>query len=282
MTDQSLRILGDVLPVGRVEVKVAQANLGQHLRVGVSEEGRVAAEENVHDHAAAPEIAQLVVVTGQDLGSHVVGRAGFGGQRLARGELAAQAEVNDLQEVLLDGILGHEQEVLRFQVAVAHVVLVHVVDGADDLLHEDGCLHLREVAGLDDAIEELAAGAKLHDQVDVPVVLKRLKQLDDVGVVHHLHDGNLLLKALDILHLRLGDCFHGSDCLRGDVGRFAHGAVGPLAQLLLVHLVMVRDLAGIFYDELRMSNSPILNVLLDGTGVSLLRRCFRLRRSSFA
>mmetsp|Transcript_47244 Transcript_47244/g.110399 ORF Transcript_47244/g.110399 Transcript_47244/m.110399 type:complete len:308 (-) Transcript_47244:7-930(-) len=262
MTDQGLRILGDVLPVGGVEVEVAQADLGQHLRVGVSEEGRVAAEENVHNHAAAPKIAQLVVVAGQDLGSHVVGCAGFGGQGLAGGELAAQAEVNDLQEVLLDRILGHEQEVLRLQVTVAHMVLVHVVDGTDDLLHQDGRLHLGEVAGLDDAIEELAAGAQLHDQVDVPVVLKRLKELDDVGVVHHLHDGDLLLEALKVLHLRLGDRLHGADGLGGDVGGLGDGSVGALTKLLLVHLVVVRDLARVLNNELSMSDTTFFDLLL--------------------
>lgn len=70
------------------------------------------------------------------------------------------------------GVLGHEEEILRLQVTMAHLVLVHVVDStstgtefqashlstnlsatwhlaegpADDLLHEDGRLDFREVA----------------------------------------------------------------------------------------------------------------------------------------
>eukprot|EP00438_Fugacium_kawagutii_P007278 Skav234426 [mRNA] locus=scaffold1656:141965:152933:+ [translate_table: standard] len=88
VANQSLRILGDVLPICWVEVEVAKSHLRQHLGVGVAEEGRVAAQQHVHDDTAAPQIAQLVVVASQHLRSHIVWSAGFGGQRLARSELA--------------------------------------------------------------------------------------------------------------------------------------------------------------------------------------------------
>ena len=52
---------------------------------------------------------------------------------------------------------------------MSDLVLVHVIDGTDDLLHEDRRLHLREVTRLDDPIEELATVAELHDEVDVSV-----------------------------------------------------------------------------------------------------------------
>ena len=39
-------------------------------------EGRVAAEEDVEDHSAAPDVALLVVLSFEDLGRDVVGGAG--------------------------------------------------------------------------------------------------------------------------------------------------------------------------------------------------------------
>eukprot|EP00418_Pyrodinium_bahamense_P067487 CAMPEP_0179087356 /NCGR_PEP_ID=MMETSP0796-20121207/39685_1 /TAXON_ID=73915 /ORGANISM="Pyrodinium bahamense, Strain pbaha01" /LENGTH=44 /DNA_ID= /DNA_START= /DNA_END= /DNA_ORIENTATION= len=44
---------------------------------------------------------------------------------------------------------------------MAHAVLVHVVDGAHNLLHQDGGLNFSEMAGLDDAVKKLAAAAQL-------------------------------------------------------------------------------------------------------------------------
>mmetsp|Transcript_98942 Transcript_98942/g.121128 ORF Transcript_98942/g.121128 Transcript_98942/m.121128 type:complete len:466 (+) Transcript_98942:305-1702(+) len=272
VADQGFGILRNVLPICGVEVEVAQTHLGQHLRVGVTEEGWVATQQDVHDHTAAPQVAQLVVVAGQHLRGHVVRSAGFGGQKLARRELARKAEVDDLQKVLLNGVLGHEEEILRFQITMAHLILVHVVDGTNDLLHQNGRLHFREVARLDDPVKELSARAELHDQIDVPVIFKRLKELDDVWVVHHLHDGNLLLEALQILHLRLGDGLHSTDGLGGDIGCFAHRSIGSFTQLLLVQLVVVCDLARVLDDELRVANATLLDFLLWNRATSLVSR----------
>mmetsp|Transcript_13491 Transcript_13491/g.35658 ORF Transcript_13491/g.35658 Transcript_13491/m.35658 type:complete len:444 (+) Transcript_13491:389-1720(+) len=172
-------------------------------RLGVSVEGGAPAEHEVHDHAAAPQVAHLVVLAGQHLRGDVVRRSRLRGQDLVRLVLAGQPEVDDLERVLLDGVLRGEEEVLGLQVAVAYPILVHVVDGADDLLHDGGGLDLREVPGLDDAVEQLASCAQLHHKIDVPVVLEAFEELDDVGMVHHLHDGDLLLEAVDVLHLRL-------------------------------------------------------------------------------
>ncbi len=38
-------------------------------------------------------------------------------------------------------------------------------------------------------------------QVDVPSVLKSLKKLDDIRVIYELHDLDLLFEAFDILYL---------------------------------------------------------------------------------
>mmetsp|Transcript_15708 Transcript_15708/g.41633 ORF Transcript_15708/g.41633 Transcript_15708/m.41633 type:complete len:289 (+) Transcript_15708:425-1291(+) len=208
--DQNLGILRNVLPIRGIEGKVAQTHLRKHLGIGLAEEGRVATEHHVHDDADAPHVTELVVLASKHLRGHVVGCAGLCGQHLAGLERAGQAEVDDLDQVLLNGLLRHEEKVLGFEVAVAHVVLVHVVEGPHDLLHQDGGLHLREMARLDDAVEKLAARGELHDQVDVAVVLEGLVELDDVRVVHHLHDGDLLLEPVDVFHLRLGDGLDGT------------------------------------------------------------------------
>mmetsp|Transcript_8889 Transcript_8889/g.22400 ORF Transcript_8889/g.22400 Transcript_8889/m.22400 type:complete len:241 (-) Transcript_8889:309-1031(-) len=204
-SNQCLGVLGDVLPIGCIERKVPQAHLRKDLGVGFSKERRVAAEQNVHDDSDAPQITELIVLSSKHLRCNIIWSTCLCRQHLISLELAREAKVNDLKQVFFNRFLCHEEEIFRFQVAVAHVVLMHVIDGADDLLHKHGGLHLSEMACLNDPVEQLASNSELHDQVDVAVVIETLIQLDDVGVVHHLHDVNLLLEAIQVLHLRLRD-----------------------------------------------------------------------------
>mmetsp|Transcript_88776 Transcript_88776/g.286900 ORF Transcript_88776/g.286900 Transcript_88776/m.286900 type:complete len:318 (-) Transcript_88776:65-1018(-) len=251
-SDQVLRVLGYVLPIRRIEAELAKSDLAQHLGIRVAEERRVATEHDIHYDAHAPEIGELVILALQHLRSDVVRRASLRLHVLAFMELAGQAEVDDFQRALIDAIFVLKEEVLGFQISVADVGFMHVVDGFDDLLHQSSSLHLREVTTLDDSVKELTARAQLHDQINVPVILERLVQLDDVRVVHHLHDGNLQLEPLHILHRCLGDGLDGPLAAPG-LGRLgralADGAVGALTELPLVNVVAVADVARVVYDE---------------------------------
>mmetsp|Transcript_27553 Transcript_27553/g.64213 ORF Transcript_27553/g.64213 Transcript_27553/m.64213 type:complete len:521 (-) Transcript_27553:8-1570(-) len=248
--DQPFGILGDVLPVRRVETKLPLGHLSQDFLVCVAPEGRVAAEKHVHDDAAAPKISRLVVLPFQHLWSNVERRASFGGHRYVLLKLERQPEVNDLQVGLLYWLFGGKEEILRLQVPVAEAVLVHVVYRTKHLLHHHGGLHLGEVPKLDDSIEQLAAGAKLHDQVHLHLVLEGLVQLDDVRVVHDCHDPDFFLELLDVLHLRLAQSFDGPFLLRRLVDADANGSIGAFANLLLVHVIGLLDLCtAVVYDN---------------------------------
>mmetsp|Transcript_88878 Transcript_88878/g.251984 ORF Transcript_88878/g.251984 Transcript_88878/m.251984 type:complete len:349 (-) Transcript_88878:26-1072(-) len=184
VADEALRVVGDTLPIGRVEGEVPQSHLGQHFRVSLTVKRWVPAKHDVHDDPAAPQVARVVVPAAEHLRSDVVGRAGLRCKLDVWRDHAGEAEVDDLQDVRIDTLLLRlEEEVLRLQVAVADPVLVHVVDGTNHLLHDDRDLGLLEVALRDDVIEELAAAAKLHDQVYVLGVHESLVELDNARVV---------------------------------------------------------------------------------------------------
>mmetsp|Transcript_32051 Transcript_32051/g.57480 ORF Transcript_32051/g.57480 Transcript_32051/m.57480 type:complete len:300 (-) Transcript_32051:151-1050(-) len=259
--DQVLRVLRHVLPISRTEVIASCSYFVQHLCIRVAVEGRVAAQHHVHDDATAPDVGLLVVLAGQNLRSHVVWSSSFGGERLPSLELAGKPEVDDLQRILLDGLVAREEEVLWLEIPVANVVLVHVVDSADDLLHEDRSVDFRKVPVLNDAIEKLATPAKLHAEVDVPVVLKCFVKLDDVWVVHHLHDGNLLLETLHVLHGSLGNCLHSTDRACGLVLGLAHRAVRALSQLFLIQGIEICDFPSVVDDELSTTDASLFDLL---------------------
>mmetsp|Transcript_76339 Transcript_76339/g.166671 ORF Transcript_76339/g.166671 Transcript_76339/m.166671 type:complete len:320 (+) Transcript_76339:628-1587(+) len=254
--DEVFGVLGDVLPIGRVERKIANADLGKDLSISFTKEWWVAAEHDVHDDADAPHVAELIVLARQDLRRHVVRRAGLRLEKLAWFELARKTEIDDFEEILLDGVLGHEQEIFRFEISVANMVLVHVVDGPDNLLHQYGGLDLGEVSGLDNSVEEFSSSSEFHHEVDVSVVLEGLVELDDVRVVHHLHDCDLQFETLYILHRCLRDGFHGTDRASGLARGSADGAIRSLSELPLVDGVVVADVALVVYYEGGVGEAP--------------------------
>mmetsp|Transcript_19572 Transcript_19572/g.36646 ORF Transcript_19572/g.36646 Transcript_19572/m.36646 type:complete len:222 (+) Transcript_19572:661-1326(+) len=196
-------ILGNALPISCIEAEIAKTHFSQHVSISFSIEWWISTQDHVHDDAKTPKIRTLVVLTCKDLWSHVVGRSGLGRENLVRLKLASESKIDHFQRTLLNGVLGREQEILGLQVTMANVVLMHVEDRAEHVLHDNGCLNLGEMASVNDAIEELSTCAKFQDQVDVAMVFKRLKQLDDIWMVHDLHDLDLLLEAVKVLHLCL-------------------------------------------------------------------------------
>mmetsp|Transcript_10100 Transcript_10100/g.29880 ORF Transcript_10100/g.29880 Transcript_10100/m.29880 type:complete len:246 (-) Transcript_10100:463-1200(-) len=184
-------ILHQVLAIGRhrvpvlgLELQVPLLDLCEELGVGVPTERWISAEHGVHHHAQGPHVRGLRVGLLQDLGAHVVGRAHSGLHHAALLEYRRKAEVDDLHGAALDGPRGLEEEVLGLQVPVADVLAVHVVHAPHHLLHDRCRLDLREGLRAGNRLQQLTSFTDLHDQVHHAVVLERLVQPDDVGMVH--------------------------------------------------------------------------------------------------
>ena len=75
-----------------------------------------------------------------------------------------------------------------------NAVSVQVLDGTDHLAHDIGGVTLSEPLSGDDAVKELSALAVLHNNMDITVIDVALIELDDVGVVNLLENGELFLK----------------------------------------------------------------------------------------
>jgi hypothetical protein len=143
-------------------------------------------------------------------------------------------KISGLERGILRG--AREEEVLRFQVPVHDAKRVAPLHHPDNRLDELRGGALGVVALGDDAVEELAAGAELHDEVDEERVLVRAADADDVGVLGEVvHDLDLAPHVLVVLaaqQLALGD---GLARVLAAV-RLAHalvrGAELPLPQLL--------------------------------------------------
>ena len=84
-------------------------------------------------------------------------------QKLTRPKENGETKVNCLESGLL--LLVNEEEVLWLEIPMHDAHGVAHLDDADDDPGELGGLPLGVVAPLHDPVEELAAGAKLHDEV---------------------------------------------------------------------------------------------------------------------
>ena len=97
-------------------------------------------------------------------------------------------------------VLAEEQEILGLEVPVHHSHGVAVMDHRHDLAAEIGGGALGVVSLGDDAVEELAAGAELHDEVDGVAILVGRLELHDVAVAGQVvHDLHLPPDVLDVV-----------------------------------------------------------------------------------
>mmetsp|Transcript_52954 Transcript_52954/g.146750 ORF Transcript_52954/g.146750 Transcript_52954/m.146750 type:complete len:363 (-) Transcript_52954:2-1090(-) len=253
LPDQVQPFLRDVHPVHSIEGgAVTATDLAARLLISLATKGEVAAEECVRDDAAAPQVTCLVVLPANHLRCHEGNSAHALPEHLARHEGAGKAKVSDPQVVAPQKcVRGEEQAILRLEVAVAHVAHVKVEDRAEDLLHDVCSLLLRETAGLDDASEELAPDAQLHDEVEAPRVLVALEKPHNVGVVQQPHDLDLLPELRHVLHLLLRHHLDRPGRATHVLVRApAHAAEGALAELAL-QLVMLVDAPRSVRDEVR-------------------------------
>ena len=149
--------------------------------IGLSIERRHSRENNICDDTSGPDVALLVVVLVEDLGSDVVRSTELLVEVTAGVVDKGGTEVDDLNLVELFVLL--EQDILRLQVTMHDVGLVAVVDAGEDLFHEDSSIALAELTTLEDLIEELTTFADLGDQVIALLILEELVHLDDVWVI---------------------------------------------------------------------------------------------------
>mmetsp|Transcript_1844 Transcript_1844/g.5501 ORF Transcript_1844/g.5501 Transcript_1844/m.5501 type:complete len:403 (+) Transcript_1844:141-1349(+) len=172
---QVLGVGGRPRPLRTGELDDAVAHLRQDGVIAGPGERDAPREQHVQNDAAAPDIAGLVVPSGDHLRRHVVrGAHGLPEDRV-RTTITSNAEVDEFQRiVLIDGALVCEDEVLGLQIPMGNVLTVHVVDGSQNLLQHNCCLGLGQAPLLEDLVEELPAIAQLHDEVCAEPVVEGL------------------------------------------------------------------------------------------------------------
>lgn len=119
-------------------------------------------------------------------------------------------------------VLAEEQEILGLEIPMHHSHGVTVMNHRHDLAAQVGGGTLGVMAFGDDPIEELAAGAELHDEIDGVTVLVSSFQLHDVTVagevVHDLHLPPDVIDVVAVNEFARGDGFARELFLRHFVG----------------------------------------------------------------
>ena len=114
-------------------------------------------------------------------------------QLLERVERRARAEVDDLDRDVLAGLRPRlQQDVLRLEVAVHHLVLVAVHDRRNQALEDVGRLLFGELTLVHYVVEQFPARTQLRHDVKTVLVLVKLVDLYDVRVVLQLASYQLL------------------------------------------------------------------------------------------
>ena len=185
----------DSVPVCGIECEWLLQDITEDLLVVVTFERRVSTKEDKEDDAETPDIAGLVIVAFEYFWGDIVRSTDDGVHALnflLLREALRETKIDQL-DFRVFGSVVHE-EVLWLQVSMDNAVSVQVLDGTDHLTHDIGGVTLSEPLSGDDAVKELSALAVLHNNMDVTVIDVALIELDDVGVVNLLENGELFLK----------------------------------------------------------------------------------------
>jgi len=189
----------DGIPRVALEGVLAAQDLRLLLLVVPPHEGQVATEHEEDDHADAPQVALRVVRPSEHFGRHVRRGAAALVDEVTRLDNHRQPEVDDLERRAR--LLVLVQQVLGLEVAMDDVLRVDVAHGVQHVDDRERGLALGQPL-LRDAVEELAARARLHHDVPKPLVLGRVEDVADVVVaLDLLHDGDLVVEVVPLLLL---------------------------------------------------------------------------------
>ena len=158
---------------------------------------------------------------GERLGRHVAGRADALGRALGR-EVARDPEVDEH-----DPALGREHQVLRLDVAVDRLLLVHVAQRLGRLERELDDLVLGQpgVALAAQHVREVLALDPLHHQVAAARIVDRPEHLDHARVIEARQQAALDLEARGVLLVEQALGGDGAAVGRGRAVDAAHGAL---------------------------------------------------------
>ena len=92
-----------------------------------------------------------------------------------------------------------EQYVLRFEISVNYPMLVQVLKCKDDLCSVKSCPILTKSNLVTKMIEKFSAIKKVTHKVQLFRVLECEMELDDEGVIDHLHDVSFNLRVTHLL-----------------------------------------------------------------------------------
>ena len=199
-----------------------------------------AAKDGKEEDSEGPDVSWRSAVFRfvDDLGCHVGRRAAEYFDLLLVGDARAEAEIDDL-----DIVVVVEEQVLKLDIAMRDAPVMAVADALNDLLEDALGLLLFKSAvrlGLEVAVQA-ATTHELHDQDHVLGGVDHLVQANDVLVTHFLHQLDLsldTLPAVGVEELGLLVDFHGDLFVRGAMQSDAHHSVGALPDLLANDIVV--------------------------------------------
>ena len=122
--------------------------------------------------------------------------------------------------------------------------LVHEVKRAEELLHHHGCLILSESLLSAHLVQQVSSRYKLHNNVDVSLVLQELEDASDMWMIGFLKHLQLLLHQFLIhvvlFQLVLDDCLNSARDSSLPVGSYLHHSESSSSQLLAKFVVFTK------------------------------------------
>mmetsp|Transcript_14658 Transcript_14658/g.41511 ORF Transcript_14658/g.41511 Transcript_14658/m.41511 type:complete len:246 (-) Transcript_14658:375-1112(-) len=114
-------------------------------------------------------------------------------------DLGGKSKISNLDCGII--ILRLQQQVLRLQITMRHALVVHVANRLQQDLRQIARILFGVLVHGDDAVKDVAAAHELHHDEVVIGFLEEVDHLDDVIVIHLVHDGDFVHDGVIILRL---------------------------------------------------------------------------------
>ena len=218
-SNKVLRVFRHIAPFFAGKVGLLREDTLIVLRLVLATKRKLAAEQNIQDDAAGPNINRLAMGrSAQHLGGNIVRGTDEARKHglVSLADIVGKAKIGEL-DIKRPGGIG-AKKIFQLDVAVGNASRVQIGKRVEQIEHDGGGVGLSELGVLCDEVEELTTCQILHDKMNASRTHEHINSPDDIGMGYAENDLYLPRQKLRLIFpVQPGDHFDGDLLIRKQI-----------------------------------------------------------------